>query len=296
MATGGADPRSTNQTMENNFSTKGIQLDYAYAQHSPNNNLDILAGKFIAKKNLWLTGDLLWDGDVNPEGVFVKSRLTIDPTLEAFINGGWMIVEHVRAGADPTLVVVQPGLKWDVADGAHVKGSLNYYAFNALKGMDYGGIVDGGETNTLNADDSIKYDYDAWGFSLEYGQKNIVPDLIKYAAVFGDYISAGDPEDQNTGYLVGIKFGDKKVKNPGNWQSKVLYRELEKDAWVDFLSDSDFMGGKTNAKGYELVWNYAIAKNVVFGVDYYDTETLKVAAGANKVQQKILQMDLKLKF
>ncbi|MCK4828926.1 putative porin, partial [bacterium] len=126
LATGGDDPRSTNQTMENNFSTKGIQLDYAYLQHSPNSNLDILAGKFIAKKNLWLVGDLLWDGDVNPEGLFIKSRIIVDPVLEAFLNGGWMIIEHVKYGADPTLVAVQPGLKWDVTDGAHLKGSLNY--------------------------------------------------------------------------------------------------------------------------------------------------------------------------
>ena len=35
LATGGTDPRSTNQTLENSFELKDIRLDYAYAQYAP---------------------------------------------------------------------------------------------------------------------------------------------------------------------------------------------------------------------------------------------------------------------
>ena len=35
LATGGTDPRSTNQTLENSFELKDIRLDYVYAEYAP---------------------------------------------------------------------------------------------------------------------------------------------------------------------------------------------------------------------------------------------------------------------
>jgi len=297
LATGSDDPRSTNQTMQDNFSTKGIQLDYAYATNSINNYVDILAGKIVRKKALWAPSDLLWDGDVNPEGAAVKLDI---PEINAWLNTGYFILDERSSGADPSIFFAQPGVTLEMGN-MKLKTSFNYYATNSIKGLPYSNIVDGAGTNsTSTTPSSFKYDYDCRGLSAELGinlqEDAEVDEIINYVTLFGDYITNPDPSEQNTGYLFGVKFGDKKTKKPGQWQAKVLYRELEKDAWLDFLPDSDFLGGDTNAKGYELIFNYAIAKNITLGLDYYRTETLKVPTGSSKEEQDLVQVDCVVKF
>ncbi len=207
----------------------------------------------------------------------------------------------MSAGADPSLLSIQPGLTWKINDNTVLKTSVNIYEFNSLKGLPVSNITGGSGTNsTSGSPAAYKYDYDSVGLSAELGlnlQKD--PDsreLVNYLGFFGDYIHNPDPSTANTGYLFGTTFGDKKIKDAGMWQAKVLYRKMEKDAWVDFLSDSDFLGGDTNAKGYELIFNYGLAKNVEFGLDYYSSQTLTVASGANKEKQSVLQVDCVLKF
>jgi hypothetical protein len=298
---GTTDPRSTNATMDNNFSAKGITLGRAYMSYTPMPEVSILAGKMDRKKAIWAPGDLLWDGDINPEGATLALNKSFGSDITAWLNSSYFILEEMSSGADPSLVAIQPGVTIDATDNIKVKGSFNYYAFNGIKGLAVSNITGGSGTNTTaTTPASYKYDYDSWGLSCEVGinlQKDAeVRELINYVSLFGDYITNGDPSEENNGYMFGVKFGDKKTKKPGMWQAKALYRELEKDAWVDFLGDSDFLGGDTNAKGWELIFNYALAKNVTLGIDYYRTETAKVPAGGNKEEQDLVQIDCVLKF
>ncbi|MFH2145196.1 MAG: putative porin [Candidatus Omnitrophota bacterium] len=298
LASGSTDPRSTNQTFQDNFASKTIMLDYAYGTYALNNNIDIKCGKIELKQTLWLVSDLLWDGDINPEGVSVKGALALDSATEVFLNTGYFLIDEISSGAEPSMFILQPGFIWEASNSITLKASLNYYTFNSIKGLAYSNIVDGGGTNsTSTTPASFTYDYDSWGFSTELGvnlqEDAEVDEFINYVALFGDYISNSDPSTDNTGYLAGFKFGDKKVSDPNSWQAKVLYRELEKDAWTDFLPDSDFLGGQTNAKGYELIFNYALAKNVILGFDYYKTESI---SGTTKYDQDLYQIDVLLKF
>lgn len=298
LASGPADPRSTNQTFEDNFATKTIMLDYAYGTYSLNNNIDILGGKMELNKTLWLVSDLLWDSDVNPEGVFVKSDFSLNSETDVFLNTGYFIIDEVSAGAEPSMFIIQPGIAWDMSEAITLKTSINYYAFNSLKGSRYSNIVSGGSTNsTSTTPASFLYDYDSLGLSAELGinlQADAeVDELINYVSIFGDYNSNRDPSNNNIGYLAGVKFGDKKVDGPGTWEAKMLYRTLEKDAWVDFLPDSDFLGGITDVNGYEFIVNYALAKNVILGFDYYKAET---DIATSKKKQDLFQIDVLCKF
>ena len=124
------------------------------------------------------------------------------------------------------------------------------------------------------------------------GIKNPLNNIVPYFTLFGNYINNPDPSDNNQGYLIGLKFGDKKVKKKGQWQVKYMYRRLEKDAWLDTFPDSDFYGGKTGVKGHEVIFDYALKKNVVLGLDYYYTQNIDGA----KRPENLLQVDMKLKF
>ena len=298
---GTTDPRSTNSTMDDNFSAKGINLGRAYMKYTPMSELNIIAGKMDLKEALWTPGDLLWDGDINPEGATIALDTSFGSSVSAWLKTSYFVLEEMSSGDDPSLVVIQPGLTVDASDNVTVKGALSYYAFNGLEGMATSQITGGSGTNsTIGTTPVYKYDYDSWGMSCEVGinlqEDAEVRELINYVSLFGDYITNSDPSEENNGYMFGVKFGDKKTKNPGMWQVKALYRELEKDAWVDFLGDSDFLGGDTNAKGFELIFNYALAKNVTLGLDYYRTETAKVPVGGSKEEQDLIQIDCVLKF
>ena len=63
--------RSTNQSFDEEWSKKPFNLDEAWAQWSPTPWVDITGGKISLKQALWLPKDLMWDGDISPEGVNV---------------------------------------------------------------------------------------------------------------------------------------------------------------------------------------------------------------------------------
>ena len=72
LATGGDNPVSTNQTLDGSFSTKDIGVDLAYVDWQVNDVIAINAGKM--KNPMFRAGSapLIWDGDLNPEGIAAK--------------------------------------------------------------------------------------------------------------------------------------------------------------------------------------------------------------------------------
>jgi Putative porin len=290
LASGSADPRSTNQTLQDNFSSKPIQLDYAYATYDPDEYFKVLAGKIENKNTVWMPSNLLWDSDINPEGLEIKLQCNEN---KIFINTGYFIIDEISAGADPSMFFIQPGIDLKL-DDINLKGAFNYYATNSVEGLAYSNIGFGGGTNSrIGTPASFQYDYDCWGMSGEVGKKEFIEDVLDYGAVFFDYIYNPDPSSENIGYLVGLKAGDEKIKDAGNWQAMINYRELEKDAWLDFLTNSSFLSGKTDVKGLEFVLQYAVKENISVGFTYYNAQTIK---SSTEEDENSLLVDFNLKF
>ena len=290
LATGGTDPRSTNQTMTNTFETPDIRLDYAFAEYSNWPWLTVYGGKFKRKPVLWQPCDLLWDSDIRPEGVAAVINRETGPNLDLFLNSGVFVLNESGSGvSDSMMYVVQPGLKWKISEGASLKTAFAYYGFSGVKGA----ILDhSAGTNSLDSNNHLIYGYNSIGPSLELGVKKPLNNLVPYFALFCDYINNYSLSHNNQGYLLGIKFGDKKLKEKGQWQAEYMYRRLEKDAWLDTFPDSDFYGGGTGIKGHELIFNYALKKNIALGLDYYYAENIE----GPKRPENLLQVDIQLRF
>ena len=295
LASGSDDPRSTNQTFENSSSSKGINLDYAYAEIKLAEPLTLFGGKVIRKEVIWEPSDLLWDSDINVEGGAVV--LEMGPV---FLNTGVFILDENKANSDPTMYVVQPGVELKMGN-LSIKGAIAYYAFSGVKGkvLDHTTATNSLTPNTsppnTPSNSKLKYDYDAISPAIEIALK--MGGMLPHAALFGEYVDNSDPSNDNTGFLVGLEFGAKKVEDAGQWQFAYMYRELEKDAWLDILPDSDFAGGKTGYNGHEVIVQVGLKKNVVFGLDYYMAERIKNNLGSkdNKTGD-VLQADLMMKF
>ncbi len=295
LATGSSDPRSTNQTMQDTFSTKGINLDYAYAVYAPAGWLNLYGGKMKRKPILWEPTDLLWDGDVNPEGVAFTIENSLDQ-LDLFMNSGFFILDESSSKSnEPYMAYVQPGMEWEMTDNVKLKAALTGYIVHTKNyNMD-----NSADTNSKNTLDSTlhRYDYDSVSPAVELKIREPLNGIVPYFSCFGEYINANDPNSENSGYAVGFKLGDKKVKKKGNWQAKYIYRKLERDAWFDALPDSDAYDGETNVKGHEVAFKYGLSKNVELGLDYYHMNPIKDLGSQYKNrEQDVVQVDCVMKF
>jgi hypothetical protein len=287
IASGGDDPRSTNQTMGDSFSTPDIRLNLAYATYTPFDWLTLVGGKF--KNPLWTPNGWLWDGDINPEGVSLSMNRKVGG-VELFINNGfWILDEKSSSSRDPAMVVVQPGFNAKLGENAYVTGAVGYYNFINVKDSE---LDFSSETNTRNPDDTYKYDPDALVVSAELGTKNTGIDFIPYAAVYGDYVKAFDPDSKDTGYMGGVKFGHEKAKALGQWTLALYYQRLEKDAWLDILPDSDAYDGETNNKGFVAKLDVGLMKNVSLSSAWYQTERISGSSD----DEDVVQVDLNFKF
>jgi hypothetical protein len=286
LASGQDDPRSRNLTLDDTFDTSNVQLDLAYAQFDPNKNWSLVAGKF--KNPIWNTKDLLWDSDINPEGIGVRFLNYKINDFEVFATPGFFVLDEIKSDTgDPWLGLIQAGAKVKLADSLYLKFAGAFYSFQDLEGNDFA-YSEG--TNSRDADGNFKYDYDAVGVDAELGMKLSGP--VPFVGIFGQYVNS-DASDDDLGYLAGIKFGHKKVKKFGQWQVKYNYRRLEKDAWPDFLPDSDFYNGETDVQGNEIEFIFGLAKNVTLGVDYYKAEQIDREPN---IEEDLIQVDLVVKY
>jgi hypothetical protein len=85
IATGGSnDARSTNQDLDGYFVKKDLWLDMGYIDYHPTAmpNLHVIGGKMAQP---WVSmGDMIWDSDINPEGLAATYSLPINKNFDLF--------------------------------------------------------------------------------------------------------------------------------------------------------------------------------------------------------------------
>ncbi len=291
LATGTSDARSTNQTLDNQFETKTIMLDYAYGSYTFPKYANVLIGKFYSNLGFWTPTDYMWDTDITVEGA-----AAIFNYRKFFLNTGIYLLDEKGKVEDviadnPRMLVLQPGVAMAQEGKYSLKAAATYYHFNKTKDYSFDNAK---WTNSYYTLGSTKY------LSLGYNNFNLAAEAAVYEKVL-PYIGVcfeinqnleAESDTANSGMAFGVAFGSEKIKDKGQWQVKYVYRNLEKDAWLDFLPDSDTYSGKTDVKGSEFIIQYGVSKNVVLGFDYYKIENLR---GTIK-PESLLQTDIQFKF
>ena len=293
LASGSDDPRSTNQTLEDLFSTKAIHLDEAYFAWEPVVGLTVKGGKF--GKPIRLLDDLLWDSDLTFEGQAARLDLPLGGDNAVLINGGAFILDELKSeGSDPHLFIVQPGVEVRLEDGFEAGVFLAYYGFAHVKGADLEYSAGGNSREATPgslADTGLKYDYDSINPTISIARTWGTDKDREYCAGFvGDMVY--NPDSKDTGYLLGFTIRRSSVKRTGAWELHYNWRRLEADAFPDVFPDSDFYGGATNVSGHEVILNHAIGAGAVLGVDYYRAKRIEGDGDAHD----LLQLDLVVKF
>lgn len=288
IASGSSDPSSTNQSLDNGFSSKDLWLDLAYFNWHPSTvaGLNVYGGKM--KNPFYKVGknQLIWDGDMNPEGIASKYVIPFGDYDKLYINGGGFWAEESSSGIDQSLWGAQAYLKHSLENKDYLLGGASYFDYGNTKGQ--ATIYDSTDSYGNSVDGSGKYanDYDIVEGFAEYGFK--VGEMP--VSVFGNYVqNTAATTSEDTGWLIGFKLN--KAKKPGSWQFSYNYRDLEKDAVIGVFSDSDFIGGGTDGKGHKFGFKYQIAKNLQAGLTYLLNE-----AGSDNDDYRRLQADLIFKF
>lgn len=291
LATGGDDPVSSNQTIGGGGSSKDIKIDLAYFNWTGLDNTTITGGKFSnylvrpAKKGL------RWDGDWRPEGL---GALWDNGTF--FVNGlGTWLEGDSRKGTEFAWVV-QAGMNLGIGDTGKLKFGAGYSVFDIAGETPLFGEPEDFFGNSfvctpVGLDDQIcqfLYDYrniEAFAeYSFKLGGQSV--------ALFGNYTVNQEVDDNDTGYLLGVKYGS--AKDKGQWDLTYFYERLEADATIGLLADSDFGGGGTDAKGHVFSGTYAFHEAWNFKATYF-LNTIDLASGKDTDYDRLM-LDLNFKF
>jgi len=301
-----ADPRSTNQTFTDNNGKKNLYIDYVFAEYNANDSLAFTAGR--TKNPLWMTHDMLWDTDVNMEGLSARLNHPLSYNWQLFTNAGFiMLNESSSDPQDPYMLFAQPGLSWRDADGVYdFKVGAVVYAFRHVKhsaALAHRPSTAEGyqQANTL-VSGKYKYGYDVVTPEFEFNVNILDPITmpvlglfgydVTYAGLFGSQVKALGHGKNSAGWLAGLKLGQRKVEDAGQWQVRWSLRRLEKDAWLDSYPDSDFYGGSVGVKGSEVLLTLGLMRDFALDLDYYQS----AAIGGSLRSERLFQADINLKF
>ena len=274
LTSGSNNPRGSNVDLGDTFSTKNILLDYAYIENK-RTKISWIAGKFNRKKYLWNATDLMWDSDINPEGLATK--YTASTQLGAYwINSGlWVLEEVQNSSEDPYLAYLQLGQSFE-SENLQLKLAGTKYIYVDINEARISQIFE--HSSNTNSDNNLNAFQISGELSVKRGtyQFALVSDMVK---------NVETNSNENLAYSTGFQI----FRPP--WKFKYLYAKLEHDSIPDFLPDSDRFNGHTGIKGHEAELQYRLNKNLRLGLDFYSTKDYDT-----DIKQNILQADILLNF
>ncbi len=243
----GGGPTSTNETMGDFFVRDEIRIDRAYATWKPNavKGLMVTGGKI---KQPWVSTDLVWDSDLNPEGAWVQYDIPMSEEFVPFVGAGVFFLSNNNPGDDANMNAYAAGFNWKM-DGVTWTSAVTYYETSHYSA---GLTLPGEEWDYINV--TNKFKFKAAGLAM---------------APFVDYVhncgsNADTPDDRNDGYAFGIKVGENKKK--GDWSAQYVWKYLQLEASPRAFNDSDFPDGH---KGHVFGFKYSVTDAMQVGVTLF---------------------------
>ncbi len=334
MATGSTtDPTSTNQTMTNDFTYKGIYIDKAYATYTPQwanigpiTKTEVTAGKFT---NPFEEGssDLVWDRDVTPEGIYERFDAKLLKTdhfdLGGYLTAGQFVLQEVSGrtstASDANLFAFQlgltPSLQTDFMEKPlKMKSAVSLYAYDNYA-SDYNYYTSGTSSGTSLArgnpvDPNDPSNLAARQFQLleVYNELKLdvkgvpVTPFVDWVQNLGNEANRYVVPGANDGHAwsLGLKLG--KAKKKGDWETSYAYKYIGRNSVTGF-SDSDFGGddlhvgkqGSVIKAGYMLT-DYLTLNAAAFFVKNLNAPYDTATNDVYKLDQNRFQLDLVWKF
>ena len=285
------DSRSTNQSLDGNFTKKDIWLDQGYVDYHPDaiKNLHLVGGKMPQQ---WVSmGDIIWDSDISPEGLALTYKYPLGGSTELFGSAGHYTLKDNVDGEgkqfrhDLRLYAGQLGARFAITDNLKMTlgGSLYTYDndndINNTCAANTCRLAINGNT----ANEQFKL-YEGFG-QLDIGG------LPMPLSIYGQVVNNDDASnDQDMGWLAGVK------TNVFGFGVDYNYRDVQRNAVVGAFTDSDFANGFTGSRGSKLKVSYEIDKNFALGATYFMADSDYTNATLRDSKINTLQLDAEAKF
>ncbi|MGH7197140.1 MAG: putative porin [Candidatus Omnitrophota bacterium] len=285
------EPVSTNQTLDDEFSLKDIQLQRAYALYTPTEHwkkvipaaqaVEIGAGKVENPydRDKW-NSNIIWDSDVAPEGIYEKVDFRLaEPGKDAHwdlntLMGQWVLNEDSDlTPGDREMISYGLGTTYQWAKDHFLSFKSTYYDWQGyapfLKTSSVLSNALGGNDRELESFKILNfYSEIQWLLPAELGGFPF--------KVFGDYANnlgfqgGGSTDetltnpalrgDSDDAFSIGATLG--KAKDAGSWAFTYEYLYIEPNAVVGVFSESDLGVGFANNKGHRLRFQYKLLKDL----------------------------------
>ncbi len=328
LATGSLNnPVSTNQTFGDYWSNKSFLLDQAFLRWTPTPGMTIWGGRM---PNPWFSTDLVWDPDLNFDGIAASYSRQVAPKWGGFLTAGVFPLQEVESsGDDKWLFGAQIGAQYRPRPKVDAKIGVGFYDFENIVGkpndpstalvFDYsaplflqkGNSLFDIETNPANPTKlalASKFRELNVTFGLDLGFWDpvhvlLVGDYVRNIAFNRNDIArrAGFTDNTNMevlnwlgseGWQVGVAVGYPVVKKYGDWKGSLFYKRLETDAVIDSFTDSDFHLGGTNAAGWILSGEYGLTRNIATSAKWISANEIV----GFKIGVDVLLVDLNVRF
>lgn len=335
LVSGSGFQNTTNQSFDDQFRGKQVFFDLAYAKWKALEdwkaleNLTLIGGKY---KNQMFTTPLIWDPDVNPEGVAETLSFRAHERVDLFANLAQSLVEEIKSeNSDTAMLMFQLGTTVQASKRVSIKLAGGYYEYLNLDAIGapsdlrdseewIGYNNNHGQLMIFDAEEQLLNDFGTLEVQLKVAVEDVLP--VPFS-IFGSYINnlradidelvtkgvaymdnegnTSNPavlagygsDDRETGWLVGFDVGRKKKK--GDWYASYWYQVLEDYAFPAVFVDSDFHGGGTNNRGHKLHARYYLLDKISAQATAFLTERDDESV-FGKFDEDRIQLDIVIKF
>jgi len=292
IATGSpGDPNSTDITLGQFVDDLAFSVDMASVElNRP--RWGLMGGTFI---NPLLSTELVWDGDVNPQGL--SGRVTVGKAgnVTGTLTTLYFVVDQQANDAGSDMAGGQFALKAKAGARWHVTAAAAYYDYRirSLVNAEMAGDIRGnrvvlGPTGLPNAYVSdfdllnalVTVDYT--GFAERFPLR-----------VVGDYVHNSGANDLNTGWAADAYVG--RVTRPGETRWRYGYAVAETDAILAaFAHDNTTLG--TNSETHTLSLDAVPIAGMLLNATWYVYRPHQVAAGVRRLYQTRLRLNALVTF
>lgn len=310
-------PVSTNSTFGEAFYKDSVWIDRAYVNVEPIKGLNISAGRM---PNPFYSTDMIWDADVNPEGLAIWGKHDLTDSIGIFgaIAGGPL--QERDLFDDTYLFGAQIGATARFGDMIRIKGAVSNYLFDGVqseknapdgsrlkdwtapKYLAKGNSVFNMRTDGQTTLAGLASEFNLLAYTAEVAfiageqeykltgelVQNDAMDLAKIAQLRGE--PGVEPGDM--GWQVRFDAGYPVVSDFGQWRFAAAYKYIETDAVLDIFTDSDFGLGGTDVEGYVLEGEVGLYKNTALGLTWLSSDAINRPPFA----LDIVQLNLNVRF
>lgn len=282
------DPVSTNQTLGKYWANFNVVFDQLFLRWLPAQGVSVALGRI---PNPWVYSDLVWDPDLNFDGLVLTGARPLGGRLSGFFTAGVFPLQEVEfSSQDKWMYAGQIGVSYKPFRSVTCTLGVAYYSYQNITGQVNDPLQPGEKDWTapeFQQKGNTLMDIDPsagikTALASDFDELDVVATLDigifhpVHVVFLADYVNnlgfdredvaerAGNPDldSMHQGYQIGLTVGHSSCRRFGTWNTSLFYKCLEADAVLDAFTDSDFHLGGTNAKGWVLGGELGLGRNV----------------------------------